>query len=125
MSFHTPCTRHRRERGGVAACSAGVAQSVPTSFLLKVSSPPDAPVSRLPQRRDRVPFRCGLSRPTAQRVKTAQEGTRGGRGALVLVLTAVLDLDSRTGGTRGRTRVAWESRPALARSKDALREVVT
>ena len=107
------------------ACSAGVAQSVPTSlFLPTVSSPVDAPVSRLPQRRDRVPSRCGLSLPTAQRVKTAQEGVRGGRGALVLVLTAVLDLDSRTGGTSGLpTGATEENRAGFARSKRALQEV--
>ena len=109
----------------MAACSAGVAEAVPTSFLLlKVSRPSRASVSRLPQRRDRVPVRCGLSIHTARRVKTAQEAARGGRGALVLVLTAVLDLHSRTKGTSGLPSAAWESRPGFARGKNALKEVL-
>jgi hypothetical protein len=59
--------------GGMVAQSAGVAESVPPCLHLPdVSSSPRALVSRLPQRRDRVPSRCGLSIPKARRVKTAQ-----------------------------------------------------
>jgi hypothetical protein len=57
------------------------------------------PVSRLPQRRDRVPSRCGLRAQRTRGVKAAQEVVGSGRGALVLALTSVLDLQSRTGGT--------------------------
>ena len=106
------------------ACSAGAAETVPTSFLLKVSSPPGAPVSRLPQRRDRVPVRCGLRLPTAQRVKTAQEVAGESGGALVLVLTAVLSLDSRTGGMSSLpTSTSEETTAGFARSKHVPQEV--
>jgi hypothetical protein len=69
------------------AQSAGVAESVPPFlFLPDVSSSRRTPVSRLPQRRDRVPFRCGLRVHRARRVKAAQEVVWRGRGALVLAL---------------------------------------
>jgi len=58
---------------------------------------PYVPVSRLPQRRDRVPSGAGYSHKT-----TLCQGCAGGveqsGGALVLALTCVVDLDSRTGG---------------------------
>jgi len=76
----------------MAAQPAGVAQSVPPFlFLPDVSRSPRSPVSRLPQRRDRVPSRCGLRVHRARRVKAAQVGERAWEGALVLALTAVLD----------------------------------
>jgi len=57
----------------MVAQSAGVAESVPRFlFLPDVSGSPRSPVSRLPQRRDRVPFRCGPRAPRARRVKAAQ-----------------------------------------------------
>jgi hypothetical protein len=107
----------------MVAQSAGVAESVPTSFLLTdVSSSPCVPVSRLPQHRDRVPFRCGLSIHTAQRVKAAQVVMRSGGGALALALTAVLDSESRTGGKRILTNTAYERMPVHARRNNTLRE---
>ncbi|HLZ63781.1 MAG TPA: hypothetical protein VKR06_43180 [Ktedonosporobacter sp.] len=64
------------------ARSAGVAEAVPTFILLPdVSSPLCVPVSRLPQRRDRVPFRCGPRVRRAQRVKAARGGRLGAEGA--------------------------------------------
>jgi hypothetical protein len=109
--------------GGMAACSAGAAESVPTYLLLlDVSSPLSVPVSRLPQHRDRVPCRCGLRAYKAQRVKAAQEVAGSGRGALVLALTVVLDSSPRTGGTSVLPRAMHESTPELAKRKKALQE---
>lgn len=73
----------RAPRGGEAqgSLSAGAAKSVPRSLLLlNVSVLLCISVSRLPQRRDRVPSRCGLRAKAARRVKAAQEG-RGAEGA--------------------------------------------
>ena len=57
----------------MVARSAGAAESVPLRcHLPDVRSDLRALVSRLPQRRDRVPSRCGLLVPKAQRVKAAQ-----------------------------------------------------
>jgi hypothetical protein len=56
------------------AQSAGVAKSVPTSpFLPTVSHPQGVPVSRLPQRRDRVPSGAGQASRT-----TPRQGRAGG-----------------------------------------------
>ena len=108
----------------MVAQSAGAAEAVPMSpFLPDVNSPPCALVSRLPQRRDRVPSRCGLGRHTAQRVKAAREVAGSGRGALVLALTAVLDSGRRTGGTSLLTRARWmKTREPLSRNEE-FREV--
>ena len=75
---------HRCSREGKGwPLSAGAAKAVPTFILLPdVSDPLCVPVSRLPQRRDRVPSRCGLPLHRAWCVKAAQEGMWGGEGAL-------------------------------------------
>jgi hypothetical protein len=75
-------------QGGPVSWSRRIGPPVPLSAGRERF--PYVPVSRLPQRRDRVPFRCGLRADRAQRVKAAQEAARSGRGALVLALTAVL-----------------------------------
>jgi hypothetical protein len=82
MSPHWKRTKNRYERGGMVTLSAGAAKTVPTSsFLPDVNRSPCALVSRLPQRRDRVPSRCGPGRDTAQRVKAARGGWLGVEGA--------------------------------------------
>jgi hypothetical protein len=97
----------RRRPGGQVSWSRRIGP--PFHLLLDVSSPPPAPVSRLPQRRDRVPSRCGPSVHTARRVKAAQEVVGGGGGALALALTAVLDSGPRTGGKRTLTSAVSQS----------------
>ena len=79
------------------ALPAGAAEAVPTSFLLPDVSLPRChacqPSAAAPRPR---PLRCGLTFQRARRVKAAQEvGLKSG-GALVLALTAVLRLGSRT-----------------------------
>ena len=83
-------------------CSNGVAQTVPELFL-----PPTvqkfSPVLRLsnvcrrPLPRSRLPVRVAPSTP--RQVKAAQEEVGWGEGALVLALTGVAYLSSRTGGS--------------------------
>ena len=53
-------------------------------------------VCRRPRPRSRLPVRVAVSRP--RQVKAAQEVGRSGVGALVLALTGVAYLSSRTGG---------------------------
>ncbi len=66
------------------ALPAGVAEAVPTSFLLPNVSVPCChtcqPSAAAPRPR---PLRCGLSFYQAHRVKVAQEAGQGGAGALV------------------------------------------
>jgi hypothetical protein len=79
------------------ALPAGVAEAVPTSFLLPDVSLPCyhtcQPSAAAPRPR---PLRCGLQVHRARRVKAAQEGRLKSGGALALALTAVLRLGSRT-----------------------------
>jgi len=79
------------------ALPAGAAEAVPTSFLLPDVSLPRChacqPSAAAPRPR---PLRCGLQVHRAQRVKAAQEAGLKSGGALVLALTAVLRLGSRT-----------------------------
>jgi len=70
----------RSRWGGTVACSAGVAESVPTSPSCRPwagASVPCMPVSRLPQRRDRVPSGAGrVSRTTPRQGCEAKRSTR-------------------------------------------------
>ena len=54
-------------------------------------------VCRRPPPRSRLPVRVAVARP--RQVKAAQEAGRSGAGALVLALTGVAHLSSRTGGS--------------------------
>src|SRR6266700_6581626 len=54
-------------------------------------------VCRRPPPRSRLPVRVAVSTP--RQVKAAQEAERSGAGALVLALTGVAHLSSRTGGS--------------------------
>jgi hypothetical protein len=84
-------------------CSNGVAQTVPETFLpptVQRLSPSPACLSnvcRRPLPRSRLPVRVAASPP--RQVKAAQEAGRSGAGALVLALTGVAHLSSRTGGS--------------------------
>jgi hypothetical protein len=84
-------------------CSNGVAQTVPEAFLpptVQRLSPSPACLSnvcRSPPPRSRLPVRVAASPP--RQVKAAQEVGKPGAGALVLALTGVADLSSRTGGS--------------------------
>lgn len=80
-------TSSKPSRGGVAARSAGVAQSVPTSpFLPTVSRPPSAPVSRLP-RLTPASLRGELLVPHHPASRPGRWWCMGGVGPLVLALT--------------------------------------
>jgi hypothetical protein len=82
------------------ALSAGVAEAVPTSFLLPDVSLPCClacqPSAAAPRPR---PLRCGLLMHTARRVKAAQEDGSSGGGALVLALTRCATLGQPHGGS--------------------------
>src|SRR5262249_52724807 len=54
-------------------------------------------VCRRPPPRSRLPVR--VAEPSPRQVKAAQEAGKPGAGALVLALTGVADLSSRTGGS--------------------------
>ncbi|SRR5579884_170356 len=74
-----------------------------------------APVQRLPQPtpRPRLPVRVASHR--AWLVKAAQEDGEGGAGALVLALTAMLDLGNRTGGSfANQARVCTQQEVSLS-----------
>src|SRR5215470_10932092 len=90
-------------RGGMVALSAGAAEAVPTFFSLPDVSHSERragrPSAAAPRPR---PLRCGLLSTRARRVKAAQEEGLVSGGALVLALTAVLSLRSRTEAASSR-----------------------
>src|SRR5260370_32416828 len=63
--------------GGPVSWSRRIGPHV--AFLLTVNRSPDVPVSRLPQRRDRVPSRCGpgLTHHPVSRLRSAAQHPQG------------------------------------------------
>ena len=88
--LHPSLLQRSRPNGSRIVPSPDSAEALPLSCCL-------SNVCRRPPPRSRLPVRVAVSTP--RQVKAAQEAERSGAGALVLALTGVAHLSSRTGGS--------------------------